>query len=348
MTNEQLVTRIKAGESVGENMAQLYDQVRRFIHAAAWKYRDSGMAEDLEQEGFLALYDAIDGYDAAQGVKFLTYAEYWIRQRIRRYLQENGGSVRLPVHCLDRLQRYKRLCSSFQLEHGREPSEREIAHLMGLTLGQVREIRESACMARVGSLDTPIRGADGGEDTTVGDLVASHADPTGEAVDRVQSAQLCAVLWECVDSLQGQQPAVIRQRYQGGMSLREIGEARAPRRRQYGRSTPRPCGSCASPPGRTDCGPSFQRRNRFIARGCMGMVWGDLTAPGRAAQNGWCCGWMSKKSAGGSTWSCWRECGRALRDRNRMGPDMELKWNYKKVQTLQKEHKFWRMARKTT
>ena len=225
LTNEQLVARIRAGENVGENMAQLYDQVRRFIHAVAWKYRDSGMAEDLEQEGFLALYDAIDGYDAAQGVKFLTYAEYWIRQRIRRYLQENGSSVRLPVHCLDRLQRYKRLCSSFQLEHGREPSEREIARLMGLTLGQVREIRESACMARVGSLDTPICGVDGGEDTTVGELVPAGDDLEGETVERMTRAQLCAVLWECVDSLQGQQPAVIRQRYQGGMSLREIGEA---------------------------------------------------------------------------------------------------------------------------
>ena len=224
MTNEQLVARIRAGENVGENMAQLYEQVKRFIHAAAWRYRDSGMVEDLEQEGFLALYDAVDGYDEAQGVRFLTYAEYWIRQRISRYLQVNGSSLRLPVHCQEKLLRYKRLCSSFQLEHGREPSEREIARLMGLTLEQVREIKGNACMARVGSLDAPVKGLDGGEDTTVGDLVATPADPTGEAVDRVQRAQLCAVLWECVDSLPGQQPTVIRQRYQDGMSLREIGE----------------------------------------------------------------------------------------------------------------------------
>lgn len=224
MTNEQLVARIRAGENVGENMAQLYEQVKRFTHAAAWRYRDSGMVEDLEQEGFLALYDAVDGYDDAQGVRFLTYAEYWIRQRISRYLQANGSSLRLPVHCREKLLRYKRLCSSFQLEHGREPSEREIARLMGLTLEQVREIKGNACMARVGSLDAPVKGLDGGEDTTVGDLVATPADPTGEAVDRVQRAQLCAVLWECVDSLPGQQPTVIRQRYQDGMSLREIGE----------------------------------------------------------------------------------------------------------------------------
>ena len=62
MTNEQLVIRIKAGEDVAGNMEQLYSQVRRFIHTVAWKYRDSGELEDLEQEGYLALYPAIDGY----------------------------------------------------------------------------------------------------------------------------------------------------------------------------------------------------------------------------------------------------------------------------------------------
>lgn len=49
MTNEQLVIRIKAGEDVAGNMEQLYSQVRRFIHTVAWKYRDSGELEDLEQ-----------------------------------------------------------------------------------------------------------------------------------------------------------------------------------------------------------------------------------------------------------------------------------------------------------
>ena len=224
MTNEQLVARIRAEENVGENMAQLYEQVKRFIHAVAWRYQDSGMVEDLEQEGFLALYDAVDGYDEAQGVRFLTYAEYWIRQRISRYLQANGSSLRLPAHCHEKLLRYKRLCSSFQLEHGREPSDVEAAGHLALSLESVREIKKSACMARVGSLDAPVKGLED-DGVTVGDAIASGDDLEEAALDRVQSAQLCAVLWECVDSLPGQQPAVIRQRYQDGMSLREIGEA---------------------------------------------------------------------------------------------------------------------------
>ena len=79
MTNEQLVARIQAGENVSENMAQLYDQVKDFIRSIAWKYQHTGEMEDLEQEGYLALYPAIDGYDPAAGCKFLTYAEKWIK-----------------------------------------------------------------------------------------------------------------------------------------------------------------------------------------------------------------------------------------------------------------------------
>ena len=74
MTNEQLAMKIKAGEDVADNMAQLYEQTRTFIHAIAWKYRGRAELDDLEQEGYLALYDAIDGYDPAAGCLFLTYA----------------------------------------------------------------------------------------------------------------------------------------------------------------------------------------------------------------------------------------------------------------------------------
>ena len=96
MTNEELVERIRAGENVPENMAALYDQTRGFIHSLVWKYRESGIMEDLEQEGFLALYPAIENYDPTAGVKFLTYAGFWIRQRIGRYMADNS-SLHLPV-----------------------------------------------------------------------------------------------------------------------------------------------------------------------------------------------------------------------------------------------------------
>ena len=223
MTNEQLVIRIKAGEDVADHMEQLYNQTRRFIHSIAWRFRGVGEVEDLEQEGYLALYDAIDGFDPAAGCKFLTYAEYKIRQRIQRYLQMNGSCMRLPVHCQEKVRQYERSISEYEREHGREPSEWETEARLGFTPEQVDEIRKSACMAKLGSLDSPVYGLDGGEDATMGELVADPADLEEEVLDQIQREQLCAVLWECVDSLEGRQPEVIRKRYQEGFTMAAIG-----------------------------------------------------------------------------------------------------------------------------
>ena len=196
MTNEQLAARISAGEDVGENMARLYDQVKDFIHSVAWKYKGQGELENLKQEGFLALYDAIDHYEADQGVKFLSYAEYWIRQRMQRYLQVNGSCLRLPVNRQEAISRYKRFCSSFQLEHGRGPSEAEIARELWLSVDQVRRLQLDACMGHVCSLDAPVRGKEGEEDTTLGDLAASACDLEEEAAERIDHESLCSLLWE--------------------------------------------------------------------------------------------------------------------------------------------------------
>ena len=225
LTNEQLAARIRAGEDVAQNMAQLYDQMKGFIRSMAWKFRHSGMMEDLEQEGFLALYAAVDGYKPTQGASFLSYAKYHIFKNMVRYLQENGGTVRLPVHAGERQRQYKEFFNAFKLVHGHEPSEAVTAAFLGLTPEQIRQAKESARMASLASLDSPITGTDGGEDTTVGDLVASAWNLEDEALDRIQQEELSRVIWECVDSLPDRLPEVIHRRYQGGETLRQIGEA---------------------------------------------------------------------------------------------------------------------------
>lgn len=116
MTNEELVALIQAGENVAENMELLYDQIKGLICSIAWRYRNAGEIEDLEQEGFLALYSAVDGFDPAAGCRFSSYAEKWIRQRMIRYIQDCGSCLRIPVHCLEKIQKYKRFCADYEKE----------------------------------------------------------------------------------------------------------------------------------------------------------------------------------------------------------------------------------------
>ena len=224
MTNEQLAARIRAGENVGNNMAVLYDQVKDFIHAMAYKYHGQGELEDLEQEGFLSLYDAIDHYEADQGVKFLTYASHWIRQRMQKYIQNTGSPLRLSAGRQEAIRKYRKFCTEFQAEQGCKPTEAELCRSLWLTLEQLREIQYDACMTAVKSLDAPIKGAEGEEDTTLGELAASAADPCEELLDRLEQEELCSVLWQCVDSLPGKQPDVIRSRYKDNLTMKQCGQ----------------------------------------------------------------------------------------------------------------------------
>lgn len=223
MTNEQLVIKIKSGEKPAEHMEQLYSQVRRFIHSIAWRFRGSGELEDLEQEGFLALYSAIEGYDPEQGVKFLTYAEYHIRQRIQRYLQMNKSSMRVPAHCQERQREYNRLCQTFAQEYGCRPTDEEAACYMGLTVEQIKNIKKTISMGSVGSLDTPVSGLDGTEDTTVGDMVAAEIDVEQLILEQLDNEKMQAILWASVDALNERQRMVIRKRYMEGLTLKEVG-----------------------------------------------------------------------------------------------------------------------------
>ena len=218
MTNEQLVLRIKAGENIGQNMAQLYEQVKRDIHATALRYRGYADIDDLDQEGYLALYDAVDGYDPTVGCLFLTYARYWMRQRMTRYIK-NNGIIRIPMREQKRLRELQKLEDRYIAYLGRKPSEGEITGRLGLSRSQVGQLRETAVLWQIGSLDVPI-GEEG--DVTLGELVPGEEDVERTALDNVEKEELQDVLWPMVDGLGEERACVIRGRYQEGRSFRKM------------------------------------------------------------------------------------------------------------------------------
>ena len=224
MTNEELAIRIKAGIDVSENMLHLYNQVRNFIYSVAMRFQAYEEIDDLLQEGYLALYEAVDGYDPDSGNKFLTYASWHFRQRMQRYVTDKGSCLRLPAGKNEKLLKYKKLYNQYRLEIGRDPSDREIAYCLGWSWEQIQDIKDLAVMSQVGSLDSPVTGKDGGEDGTIGDLVADPHRQEDEVIDRVQREQLRAVLWDCVDCLEGKALEVIRKRYIENQSRQQIAD----------------------------------------------------------------------------------------------------------------------------
>lgn len=222
MTNEQLVARIQAGEKTADNMLQLWQQMRRFIYTIANKYAGCAEIDDLEQEGYLALYDAVDGFNQDKDIPFVNYAALWIRQRMLRYIQNCSSVVRIPVHECEKLHSYKRMADSFQKNHGRKPSRHEIAQEIHLSYKHVIELEKTARMAQIGSLDRLL--SEDGEET-VCDMVASAADVEEEVTAAADQELLRELLWPLVDALPGKQGPVLRARFQEDRTLKETGEA---------------------------------------------------------------------------------------------------------------------------
>lgn len=218
MTNEQLTIRIKAGIDVANNMLQLWQQNRGFIHKIVNQYKAYAEEEDLEQEGYLGLSAAVDHYNPDEGVTFLHYASFWIKQYMSRYIKSNG-TIRLPEFMQGRIREYHRMVQKWLQNYHREPTDREICHFLGISWEMLENLRKAAQMAQIGSLDVPV-GEDG--DCSMYDLLPSAMDEEEQAIEKIQHEQLCAVLWPLVDALPGQQPQVIRARYQEKRTLADI------------------------------------------------------------------------------------------------------------------------------
>lgn len=224
MTNEQLAIRIKAGIDVADNMLQLWQQNRGFIHKIVNQYKAYAEEEDLEQEGYLGLSAAVEHYNPDEGVTFLHYASFWIKQYMSRYIKSNG-TIRLPEFMQGRIREYNKMVQKWQQNYHRKPTDGEICHFLDLSWEMLENLKKAVQMAKIGSLDVPI-GED--EDCSLYELIPGSIDEEEQVesmvLEKVQKEELCAVVWPLVDSLTDTQAKTIRARYQDNMTFREIAE----------------------------------------------------------------------------------------------------------------------------
>lgn len=220
MSNEELVALIKAGIDTADNMLALWQQNKAMICKIARKYSAYADIEDLQQEGYLALYPAIDGFNQDNGNKFLSYATPVIDQRLRRYISDSGSPVRIPEHERVKIYEYKKMVNAFQTYLNRKPTRQEIARNMGLSDKVVRELEKSVRMGQIASLDMPLKD-EGGTDTLI-DMIPDENNAMSDVIDDMQQEELKAVIWDIVDSLPEDQRGVIHDRYEHGKSCRQI------------------------------------------------------------------------------------------------------------------------------
>ena len=174
MTNEQLVALIRAGEDEADNMLQLWQQNKGFIYKMSMKYSGYSEIDDLMQEGYLGLCEAVRQYDPEHNVPFIKYAAFWIRQAMQRYIDNCCSVVRLPVHARDDIRKYNQAMKEYRKYYGCEPSERALCAMLGVGCEKLHVIQQNARMGQIDSLNRVIGGDD--EDITIADTVASCED----------------------------------------------------------------------------------------------------------------------------------------------------------------------------
>jgi RNA polymerase primary sigma factor len=181
-----IARKVRAGDE--EAMQELVKRNLRFVISVAKKYQNRGMAlTDLIGEGNLGLLTAARKFDPDQGVKFISYAVWWIRQSILASLARQGRTVRVPLNRTADLSRIVRTSETLRQDLRREPTPEEISAATGLAIDVVQSL--AALNTADVRLDAPLD-PEGDRSLIERFMADEQNDAEAQAMDRFLSEEI--------------------------------------------------------------------------------------------------------------------------------------------------------------
>ena len=165
---------------------------------------------------------AVERFDPKKGGKLSTYGAWWIKQSIKRALANQGKTIRLPVHLVDKISKMRRVAMQLQEEFGREPTDEELGEAMEMTASRVAQLRTAAI--RPASLDAPV--GDEGDSHLFGDIIEDEQAET--PYEQLEEKTVTSMLRDMVKTLPPREATILTFRFglDGGSerTLEEVGQ----------------------------------------------------------------------------------------------------------------------------
>ena len=192
----ELAKKIELGDMSAKT--EFINRNLRLVPGIARKYMLSrNFFLDLIQEGNIGLMKAVDKFDYKLGYKFSTYAIYWIRQYISRYIASNASTVKLSKNKVDKYIKLKSVMRELTSELQCTPTCEQIAEKMKLSVGEVIELKSyGEAVENIVYIDTPINSLEERTTTTIGDMIESKE----KLIDVVMKNELRHLLFKALDN----------------------------------------------------------------------------------------------------------------------------------------------------
>lgn len=220
--NETLVKKIQQGDNVNDNMMQLYNQNIGLLYRLLKRYNGYDNIidkDDLMQEAYIYLYEAVSQYEADKGVRFTTYLTNSIKWNIGRDMR-NKRAIKLPEYLCHDINKYMSFLEEYTKEHDKKPTDKETIEKLGIPESRLKTIKNTVNTTNISSINELIS-----DDMTIGDTIKDHNNDIQEIENNIDKDILKTELWEIIRSVLTQEEVkLLKLRFIDGLTLEKCGE----------------------------------------------------------------------------------------------------------------------------